>query len=117
MSVQAPQEHTDFSVTARAAQRIAALSEQETGGKAAMRVTVLAGGCNGFQYTFGFDETRNEDDVAFEAEGATVLIDTMSLEFLRGGVLDYTQELIGSAFVITNPNAASSCGCGTSFSV
>ena len=81
------------------------------------RITVLGGGCSGFQYKFGFDNSKNEDDIIFKEEKIEVLIDSTSLNFIKGSKIDYVNELIGSSFKITNPQASSSCGCGTSFSI
>lgn len=82
-----------------------------------MRVAVEGGGCSGFQYKFDFADAPEADDIIIERGGAKVLIDEMSLEFIVGSEIDYTNELIGSAFKIHNPNATAGCGCGTSFSV
>jgi iron-sulfur cluster insertion protein len=82
-----------------------------------LRVSVSGGGCSGFQYGFSFDDTRNPDDRVIERDGVSVLIDEMSWEFLAGGEIDYVEELIGAYFTVRNPNASSTCGCGTSFSV
>ncbi len=81
------------------------------------RITVLGGGCAGFQYKFDFSEKANDDDIIFEYENARVLIDKISLELIKGSKIDYVNELIGSSFKISNPQASSSCGCGTSFSI
>lgn len=110
------QEPVPFSVTARAARRIAEILAGEAG-QSMLRVAVTGGGCSGFQYSFALDETCAEDDVVIEQDGATVLVDPMSLDFLKGAELDFVDDLIGAAFKINNPNATSSCGCGTSFSV
>ena len=80
-------------------------------------ISVLGGGCAGFQYQFDFDNNKNDDDFLFETEKVSVLIDNTSLELIKGSKIDYVNELIGSAFKITNPQASSSCGCGTSFSI
>jgi len=82
-----------------------------------LRVAVEGGGCSGFSYKFEFAEKANEDDLVITRDGATVVIDEMSLEFLEGSEIDYANELIGSAFKINNPNATANCGCGTSFSI
>lgn len=109
-----------FRISARAAERIAELREAE--GKAGggtdfmLRVTVSGGGCAGFQYAFDFDDKTGEEDRLFERDGVRVVIDEISLDFLRQGELDYVEDLIGSYFSIKNPNATSTCGCGTSFS-
>ena len=81
-----------------------------------MRVAVEGGGCSGFQYDIRLD-TPAEDDLILEGEGQRVVVDSVSLPFLAGAVIDFTEELIGARFVIDNPNATSSCGCGTSFSI
>lgn len=87
------------------------------GGDKYLRVAVEGGGCSGFQYKFDFADAPNSDDIVIERSGARVVVDDMSLEFLAGSEIDYTNELIGSAFKIHNPNATAGCGCGTSFSV
>jgi iron-sulfur cluster insertion protein len=107
---------TSFSVTESAAKRIALLASKESR-PVMMRVAVLGGGCSGFQYNFSFEEQRNEDDLLIERNGAAVLVDSTSLEFLKGSELDYVEEMVGSSFQVKNPNATSSCGCGNSFSV
>ena len=81
------------------------------------RITVLGGGCAGFQYKFDFDNIKKNDDVIIETSKVNVIIDDTSLNFINGSKIDYVTELIGSSFKITNPQAASSCGCGTSFSI
>jgi iron-sulfur cluster assembly accessory protein len=82
-----------------------------------LRLAVTGGGCSGFQYNFALDDARLDDDLVIERDGATVLIDPVSLDFLKGAEIDYSTDLIGAAFKVNNPNAQSSCGCGTSFSV
>ncbi|OJU57619.1 MAG: heme biosynthesis protein HemY [Alphaproteobacteria bacterium 62-8] len=84
---------------------------------AMLRVAVSGGGCSGFQYTFTIDDARMDDDLVLQRDGAVVLVDPVSLDFLTGAEIDFVDDLIGSSFKINNPNAASSCGCGTSFSV
>ena len=103
-------------VSARAAKRIAAILAAETQ-PTMLRLAVTGGGCSGFQYNFALDETRMDDDLVLERDGATVLIDPVSLDFLAGAEIDFTDDLIGQSFKVINPNATSSCGCGTSFSV
>ncbi len=103
-------------VTERAASRIKEILAIEPG-KNALRVSVNGGGCSGFQYGFELEDMRNDDDLVIERSGATVLIDSTSLVYLSGSQIDFVDDLIGQAFKITNPNATSSCGCGTSFSV
>jgi iron-sulfur cluster insertion protein len=107
---------TQFSVTPNAAKRIAFLASKEAK-PVMMRVAVLGGGCSGFQYNFSFEEGRQDDDLLIERDGAAVLVDSTSLELLKGSQLDYVEEMVGSAFQVKNPNATSSCGCGNSFSV
>jgi len=108
---------TGFGITSAAARQIAALRDTETNDGLMLRVTVEGGGCSGFQYVFGFDESVNDDDAVFEHDGVKVVVDAVSLDFLRGAQLDYVEELVGSYFAVKNPNATSSCGCGTSFSI
>jgi len=103
-------------LTERAAKRIAEILQEEAG-TANLRVAVTGGGCSGFQYDFCFDEAVAEDDLVLTRDGARVLIDSVSLDFLKGAEIDFVEEMIGAAFKINNPNATSSCGCGTSFSV
>ena len=81
------------------------------------RITVLGGGCAGFQYKFDFDNQKNSDDYIFETREVSVIIDNTSLEYIKGSKIDYVTELIGSSFKIINPQASSSCGCGTSFAM
>ena len=102
-------------MTERAAARIAEIVAAEKQG-AALRVAVLAGGCSGFQYKFDLDQPAG-DDVVIERDGARVVIDPSSFSLLAGGELDYADELMGAYFAVRNPQAKSSCGCGTSFSV
>jgi iron-sulfur cluster assembly accessory protein len=103
-------------VSARAAKRIAEIIAAE-GKPAMLRLAVTGGGCSGFQYNFALDDARADDDLVIEEGGVTVLIDSTSLEFLKGAEIDFIDDLIGAAFKVNNPNATSSCGCGTSFSV
>ena len=105
-----------FSVSDNAAKRIAFLASKEPK-PVMMRVAVLGGGCSGFQYSFSFEEQRNHDDLVIERDGAAVLVDSTSLELLKGSELDYVEEMVGSSFQVRNPNATSSCGCGNSFSL
>src|SRR6185312_7522094 len=103
-------------VSSRAAKRIATILAGEGGG-AMLRLAVTGGGCSGFQYNFALDGIRMDDDLLIEEEGAKILIDPVSLDFLTGSEIDFTDDLIGQAFKVNNPNATASCGCGTSFSV
>ena len=81
------------------------------------RITVLGGGCAGFQYKFDFDNSKNKDDIIIQTSKVNILIDEISLNYIKGSKIDYVTELIGSSFKISNPQASSSCGCGTSFSI
>ncbi len=103
-------------LTERAAKRILKVLAGEPEG-AALRISVQGGGCSGFQYAFDITRERHDDDLAVERDGATVLIDDTSLQFLGGSRIDFVDDLIGQSFRIDNPNATASCGCGTSFSV
>ena len=103
-------------LSARAARRIAEIVSAEPQ-PTALRVAVTGGGCSGFQYNFALDETQLDEDLVVERDGAKVLIDPVSLDFLAGAEIDFTDDLIGQAFKVNNPNATASCGCGTSFTV
>lgn len=103
--------------TDSAANKVKELIAEEGNPDLKLRVFVTGGGCSGFQYGFTFDEVTNEDDTVMEKNGVTLLIDPMSFQYLVGAEIDYTEGLQGSQFVIKNPNATSTCGCGSSFSV
>ena len=102
-------------VTERAAHRIGEILKNEPQGTM-LRVSVEGGGCSGFQYKFDMERTQAEDDILIRREGATVLIDSVSLNYLAGSEIDFVDDLIGASFRINNPQAKASCGCGTSFS-
>ena len=105
-------------ITEAAKSRIIDLLIDENNPKLALRTFVQGGGCSGFSYGFTFDEEKNEDDFEFPInEQYNVLVDAMSMQYLQGAKIDFKDELMGSQFVITNPNAESTCGCGSSFSV
>ena len=106
-----------ITISASAAKQVAHLAEQEGKPGLMLRVSVSGGGCSGFQYGFSFDDTRNDDDSVFERDGVRVVIDEVSLDLLAGSEVDYVEEMIGSHFAINNPNATSSCGCGSSFAI
>ena len=106
----------NISLSDRAANRIREIVAQEAG-QNALRVSVLGGGCSGFQYGLTFDDHRNDDDFVFERDGVTVVVDDVSLGLLNGAEVDFVEDLMGASFRINNPNAASSCGCGNSFSI
>ena len=99
-----------------AAGKVKQLIEEEGNPELKLRVFVTGGGCSGFQYGFTFDEVQNEDDSVMEKDGVKLLIDPMSYQYLSGAEIDYTKGLEGAQFVIKNPNATSTCGCGSSFS-
>lgn len=103
--------------TDAAAAKVRELIEEEGNAELKLRVFVTGGGCSGFQYGFTFDEEVADDDTAMEKNGVTLLIDPMSYQYLVGAEIDFTEGLEGSQFVIRNPNATSTCGCGSSFSV
>ena len=102
--------------TDSAANKVKQLIEEEGNPDLKLRVFVTGGGCSGFQYGFTFDEATNDDDTTMSKEGVTLLIDPMSLQYLMGAEIDYQENVEGAQFVIKNPNATSTCGCGSSFS-
>jgi iron-sulfur cluster insertion protein len=104
-------------VTDGAARRIAALKTQEDTPDAFLRIAVSGGGCSGFQYGMSFDSQTNSDDSIFEHAGIAVVVDDVSLDLLNGAEIDFVENMMGASFQIRNPNAASSCGCGNSFSI
>ena len=106
-----------FVFTDNAANKVKELIEEEGNPDLKLRVFVSGGGCSGFQYGFTFDEETNEDDTLLNKNGVTLLIDAMSYQYLVGAEIDYSDGLEGSQFVIRNPNATTTCGCGSSFSV
>lgn len=103
--------------TTNAAGKVSEMLIEEGDASLKLRVYVTGGGCSGFQYSFAFDDQVAEDDLALEKEGVTLLVDAMSYQYLVGATIDYQEGLEGSRFVITNPNATATCGCGSSFSV
>ena len=103
--------------TDNAANKVKQLIEEEGNAELKLRVFVSGGGCSGFQYGFTFDEVTNEDDAVLNKNGVQLLIDPMSFQYLAGAEIDYQEGLEGSQFVIKNPNATTTCGCGSSFSV
>jgi len=102
--------------TDAAAVKVSGLIEQEENPKLMLRVFISGGGCSGFQYGFTFDETLQDGDLQIENQGVTLLVDPMSLQYLIDAEIDYKEDLEGSRFVIRNPNATTTCGCGSSFS-
>ncbi|MDX5300166.1 MAG: iron-sulfur cluster insertion protein ErpA [Gammaproteobacteria bacterium] len=113
------QEHvpTPLILTEAAASKVRELVEEEGAPALKLRVYVTGGGCSGFQYGFTFDEQQAEDDTVIQLSGATVVVDAMSYPYLVGSTVDYQEGLKGAQFVIRNPNASSTCGCGSSFSI
>jgi iron-sulfur cluster assembly accessory protein len=103
-------------LTQSAAQRVAAIAARQ-GKPAILRLSVEGGGCSGFQYRFGLTEAVESDDLTVERDGVTLVVDSISLDLVRGAAVDYVENLGGAAFKVENPNAASGCGCGSSFSV
>jgi iron-sulfur cluster assembly accessory protein len=103
-------------LTPSAAARVASIAEKQ-GKPAILRLSVDGGGCSGFQYKFGFADAVDADDAVAEQDGVRLVVDSVSLDLVRGAAVDYVEELGGAAFKVTNPQAASGCGCGSSFSV
>jgi iron-sulfur cluster insertion protein len=104
-------------ITDSAAIKIADILAEENNPKIMLRTFVQGGGCSGMQYGFTLDEEQNEDDFVIEKSGIAMLVDAMSMQYLQGATIDYKEDLTGNQFVIKNPNAQTSCGCGSSFSV
>ncbi len=115
VDLQAPPDPIIF--TEAAAEKVKDLIIDEGNPNLKLRVFVQGGGCSGFQYGFTFDEDVNEDDTSLEKKGVQLLVDPMSFQYLVGAEIDYKEDLEGSQFVIRNPNATTTCGCGSSFSV
>jgi iron-sulfur cluster insertion protein len=111
-AIPAPLNFTDMAVS-----KVRELIEDEGNDKLMLRVFISGGGCSGFQYGFTFDETSTEGDTVIERGGVRLLIDPMSIQYLTGAEIDYSEGIEGAQFVIRNPNAATTCGCGSSFSV
>ena len=111
----APPSPIDF--TAAAAAKVRELIAEEGNPALKLRVYIQGGGCSGFQYGFEFDENRAEDDLAVDTDNVTLLVDPLSLQYLMGSEVDYTESLQGAQFVIRNPNAKTTCGCGSRFSL
>jgi iron-sulfur cluster assembly accessory protein len=106
----------NITVSARAARRIGEILKAEPEGTM-LRVSVEGGGCSGFQYKFDMERARGDDDMLIARDGATVLIDSVSQQYMDGSEIDFVEDLIGAAFKVKNPNATASCGCGTSFAL
>ena len=112
LEMEAPLVFTDSAVA-----KVRALIEDENNDNLKLRVFISGGGCSGFQYGFTFDETVNDGDTVIEKGGVTLLVDPMSVQYLMGAEIDYKEDLQGAQFIIRNPNAQTTCGCGQSFSV
>ena len=106
-----------ITITDSAARRITALKAQEEAEGSFLRIAVSGGGCSGFQYGLSFDDQQNPDDFVFTRDDVAVIVDDVSLDLLNGAEIDFVEDLMGASFQIRNPNAASSCGCGNSFSI
>lgn len=107
----------EITISKSAVKRIVSLIESEGNAALKLRVSVSGGGCSGFQYGFELDEGTTDEDLIFELDGVQVVVDKVSLDLLNGAELDFKEDLMGSYFVMSNPNATSTCGCGSSFSV
>jgi len=117
MSVAETFDPASVNLSPRAIKKVRDLVAVEENDQLKLRVFITGGGCSGFQYGFTFDELIADDDTAVETGGVTLLVDPMSLQYLTGSVVDYTEGLEGSRFVVNNPNATATCGCGSSFSI
>ncbi len=107
----------EIRLSANALRKVRSLVADEGNSSLKLRVYITGGGCSGFQYGFSFDEVIGEDDMVIEKEGVTAIIDAMSYQYLMGSEVDYSEGLEGSRFVVNNPNATTTCGCGASFSI
>jgi iron-sulfur cluster insertion protein len=105
-----------MNLTENAVKKLQEIVAEEANPRNKLRVFVQGGGCSGMQYGFTFDEEQNEDDFDFDYSGIKVVVDSMSMQYLTGATIDYREDLMGAAFAIDNPNAQTSCGCGSSFS-
>tara|TARA_R110002124_G_scaffold91500_2_gene232865 strand:+ start:16330 stop:16683 length:354 start_codon:yes stop_codon:yes gene_type:complete len=117
MSVAETFNPSSINLSGRAIQKVRELVAEEENDQLKLRVFITGGGCSGFQYGFTFDELVADDDTTLQTDGVTLVVDPMSLQYLAGSVVDYTEGLEGSRFVVNNPNATATCGCGSSFSI
>jgi iron-sulfur cluster insertion protein len=115
LAIPSYQQAAHIAVTAAAAAKVGELVREEGNPGLKLRVYITGGGCSGFQYGFAFEEERADDDLAVERDGVVVLVDPLSLQYLQGAEIDYSESLSGAQFVIRNPNAKTTCGCGSSF--
>lgn len=106
-----------INITESAMAKISDILAEENNPRVKLRTFVQGGGCSGFSYGFTLDEEQNEDDFVIEKSGTSILVDSMSMQYLQGATIDYKDELMGSSFTINNPNATTTCGCGSSFAV
>ena len=109
--------HQDLNFSDQAIAKIKSLLDEETRDNLSLRVFVTGGGCSGFQYGFKLDDELDTEDTTISNSGVTVVIDSLSMQYIYGSTLDYTEDLEGSKFIIDNPNAVPTCGCGSSFSI
>ncbi|NML16103.1 iron-sulfur cluster insertion protein ErpA [Azohydromonas caseinilytica] len=117
MPVELPEGADPIRLTDAVVSKVSEMLAEENDPALQLRIFVTGGGCSGFQYGFAFDDERKEDDFRIEREGVKVVVDAMSMQYLVGAEIDYEDKLEGARFVIKNPNASSTCGCGSSFSV
>ena len=117
MTVVEASDPNEIRLSANALKKVRSLVADEGNSSLKLRVYITGGGCSGFQYGFSFDEVIGEDDMVIEKEGVTAIIDAMSYQYLMGSEVDYSEGLEGSRFVVNNPNATTTCGCGASFSI
>ena len=108
---------TDLKISSDAVTRVRQLLASKDNPDVMLRVYIQGGGCSGFQYGFQFDEDAQEDDISIEQDGIKILVDMLSLQYLGGAEIDYKDDIMGSRFLVNNPNASTTCGCGSSFSI
>ena len=108
---------TDLKISPDAVTRVRQLLASKDNPDVMLRVYIQGGGCSGFQYGFQFDEDAQEDDISIEQDGIRILVDMLSLQYLGGAEIDYKDDIMGSRFLVKNPNASTTCGCGSSFSI
>lgn len=108
---------TDLSISDQAVDRINQLLASKDNPDLMLRVYIQGGGCSGFQYGFQFDENKQDDDIAIEQSGIKVVVDILSLQYLGGAQIDFKDDIMGSRFLVNNPNASATCGCGSSFAI
>lgn len=109
--------NTTMTLTENAVKKVRKLQQQENNQSLMLRVYVTGGGCSGFSYNFDFAEELDEDDASFDHDGVALVVDSLSYQYLAGSTIDYNEGLEGSRFIVNNPNATTTCGCGSSFSI